>query len=179
MLPLSRLNNDLQLRDERDNLDRIRRQWQKIVAADINFPALTGEEISGLAILVYQAMSYVQKHLNENSEFEVMVNQFDPHLMCAKFQSCLVSSKSYLLWIMFDEFQVISWYCRLDQELLACVRILHLYFGTWHLAQPFTHFTDWTQHSQDAKYFSQPTEINESNIFWIFFLNSGYLHDNE
>lgn len=53
ILPLSRLNNNLQLQDERDNLDRIRGKWQKIVATDKNFPALTEEAIRGLAIVVY------------------------------------------------------------------------------------------------------------------------------
>lgn len=68
MLHLSKLNNDLQIRVERDNLDKKRGHWQKIDAADINFPAMTEEEIGGLAIGVYQvglAKSYVQEHFNE------------------------------------------------------------------------------------------------------------------
>lgn len=115
MLHLSRLNNDLQIRVQRNNLDKMRGHWQKIDAADIIFPAMTEEEIRGLAIGVYQvglAKSYVQEHVNENSEFEAMADQLDPHLICAQLQSRHVSWKSYLLWIMFDEVHVTSWYCR-------------------------------------------------------------------
>uniref|UniRef100_K1PP86 Uncharacterized protein n=1 Tax=Magallana gigas TaxID=29159 RepID=K1PP86_MAGGI len=54
MLHLSRLNNDLQIRVQRNNLDKMRGHWQKIDAADIIFPAMTEEEIRGLAIGVYQ-----------------------------------------------------------------------------------------------------------------------------
>lgn len=106
MLHLSRLNNDLQIQVEKDNLYKIRGHWQEIDAADINFPVMTEEEIRGLAIGVYQvgqAKPYVQEQFNENSEIEVMVNQIDRRH---------ISSKSYLLWIVFDEIEVTSWYCR-------------------------------------------------------------------
>lgn len=89
MLHLSRLNNDLQIRVE--------------------------EEIRGLAIGVYQvglAKSYVQEQFNKNSEYEVIVNQLDPNLICIKLQSCHISWKSYLLWILFDDIHVTSWYSR-------------------------------------------------------------------
>lgn len=85
----SRLNNDLQIRVE--------------------------EEIRGLAIGVYQVglvKFYVQEQFNENSEYEVIVNQLDPNLICTKLQSRQISSKSYLLWIVFDDIQVTSWYSR-------------------------------------------------------------------
>lgn len=94
---LYNLNNGLRV--ERDNLDKIREHWQKIDAADVNFPAMTEEETKGFAIGLYQeglAKSYVQEHFNEKMEFEVIVNQLDPHLICAKLQSRHISSKSYL-----------------------------------------------------------------------------------
>lgn len=172
MLHLSRLNNDLQIRVERDNLDKIRGHWQKIDAADINFPAMTEEEIRGLAIGVYQvglAKSYVQEHFNENSEFEVMVNQLDPHLICAKLQSRHVSSKSYLLWIMFDEVHVTSWYCRCRTGSRVVGMCAHIASVLWylayarHLTQPFAHINDWTKHMQDAKDLPQPEEIDDSD----------------
>lgn len=53
MLHLSRLNNDLQIRVERD-IDKIRGHWQETAAADINIPAMTEKELIGFAIGVYQ-----------------------------------------------------------------------------------------------------------------------------
>lgn len=98
-----------------------------------------------------------------------MVNQLDPNLICAKLQSRHISSKSYLLWIVFDEIQVTSWYCRCRTGSRVVGMCAHIASVLWylayarHLSQAFAHITDWTQHMQDAKDLPQPEEIDDSD----------------
>ena len=161
MLFLAKQNNDLKTCIESEGIDKIKSaEWTRIDAIDTSFPSLSEEEIRCLAIGVYQvnlAKSYVQEHLNEQAEFTVYVYKQDEHLICAKLQSRHVSSKSYLIWILYDECNVISWYCKCRTGSRVVGMCAHVASVIWYLAyarnlnQPFCYVKDWTEYLKDAR----------------------------
>lgn len=145
---------------------------------------MTEEEIRGLAIKLYQVglvKSYVQEHFNENSEFEVMVIQLDPHLICAKLQSRHILSKSYLLWIVFDKIQVTSWYCRCRIGSRVVGMCVHIASVLWYLAYarhlsticpPKTCKTQKICHNQRKSMTVTPVMTLKNNIFLDFWIQA-------
>ena len=142
MLFLAKQNNDLKTRIENEGIEKIKSaEWIRIDAVNISFPSLSEEEIRCLAICVYQvnlAKSYVQEHLNEQAELTVYVSN-----KMNKLQSRHVSSKSYLLWILYDDCNVISWYCKCRTGSRVVGMCAHVASVIWYLAyarnldQPF------------------------------------------
>ncbi|CAC5358837.1 unnamed protein product [Mytilus coruscus] len=71
--------NDLQERVAREGLHRRICSWKKIDADDSLpcFPMLSEEDLRNITVGVYQfklAKSYTQEHLNDESEFTIMIN---------------------------------------------------------------------------------------------------------
>lgn len=173
MLHLARLNNDLQAWIETNGLDKIRiNKWEKLDSSSVQFPSMTEDDIRSLAIGVYQvnlAKSYATEHLNDNSEFEVLVYKQDDQLLCAKLQSRHVSSRSYHLWVQFDEVTVQSWYCKCRTGSRVVGMCAHIASVVWylgyarHLSEPFSPVNDWTLYLKDAKDMPEPEPINDSD----------------
>lgn len=173
MLFLAKQSNDLKTRIEHEGIEKIRSaEWTRMDAINISFPSLSEEEIRCLAIGVYQvnlAKSYVQEHLNEHAEFTVYVYKQDKHLICAKLQSRHVSSKAYLLWMLYDECNVISWYCKCRTGSRVVGMCAHVASVIWYLAyarnlnQPFCYVKDWTEYLKDAKSMPEPEPVDGSD----------------
>ena len=173
MLFLAKQSNDLKTRIEHEGIEKIRSaEWTRMDAINISFPSLSEEEIRCLAIGVYQvnlAKSYVQEHLNEHAEFTVYVCKQDEHLIWAKLQSRHVSSKAYILWILYDECNVISWYCKCRTGSRVVGMCAHVASVIWYLAyarnliQPFWYVKDWTEYLQDAKSMAEPEPVDGSD----------------
>ncbi|XP_052099022.1 uncharacterized protein LOC127733747 [Mytilus californianus] len=113
MRVLSRKKNDLQERVEREGLHRRICSWKKIDADDSMpcFPMLSEEELRNITVGVYQlklAKSYTQEHLNDESEFIIMINSDLESILRVQIQSRHTSARKYLIWIEYDEIEVLE-----------------------------------------------------------------------
>ena len=103
------------------------------------------------------------------AEITVSVCKQDEHLICAKLQSRQVSSKSYLLWILYDECNVISRYCKCRIGSRVVGMCAHVASVIWYLAyarnldQPFCYVKDCTEYLKVAKDMSEPELVDGSD----------------
>lgn len=100
------------------------------------FPHTTEEDVRVLTIGIYQvnlARAITAEHLNEESEYEVLLCIFDPSLLCARLQSRHVKLKVYVLWIFHDEVTVKSRYCNCKTESRVVGICAHVTSVIWYL----------------------------------------------
>ncbi|XP_060071317.1 uncharacterized protein LOC132557455 [Ylistrum balloti] len=173
MLHLSRKQNSLWERIEREGLFNRPSKWQKMeTTTDIIFPVLTEEDLRNLTLGVYQlklARSYTQEHMSETGGYEVSICKVDANLINAKIQSRHFSSKLYQLWVSFDDCNVQGWYCTCRAGARVVGTCSHVASILWymgfarHLDKSFDFSKDWTQYLQDASYTPDPISIDESD----------------
>ncbi|XP_060085720.1 uncharacterized protein LOC132565127 [Ylistrum balloti] len=173
MLHLSRKQNSLWERIEREGLFNRPSKWQKMeTTTDIIFPVLTEEDLRNLTLGVYQlklARSYTQEHMSETGGYEVSICKVDANLINAKIQSRHFSSKLYQLWVSFDDCNVQGWYCSCRAGARVVGTCSHVASILWymgfarHLDKSFDFSKDWTQYLQDASYTPDPISIDESD----------------
>ena len=74
-----------------------------------NFPRLSEEDIRNLTVGVYQlklAKSYTQEHLNDASEFVIMINSDISDILRVQIQSRHTSARKYMIFIEFNEVEI-------------------------------------------------------------------------
>ncbi|KAK3087266.1 hypothetical protein FSP39_003827 [Pinctada imbricata] len=97
---------------EENHLDR-RTACLRPVKDVENFPLLDEEELRSLTCGTYQlrlSPNYVQGHLE--GDCAINIHQEEPRLLRVRLQSRHVSSRTYQLWIRYDEANVVAWYCK-------------------------------------------------------------------
>lgn len=105
-LARSQMENQMQKRVSRENLDQKTEAWVN-ASSEIfqDFPVLLVKDLEKLTLGVYQlslAKEYTKKHLNEDSEFTIQLNEEFPGVVRAKLDSRFKSAKKHQLWIEFD-----------------------------------------------------------------------------
>ena len=74
-----------------------------------NFQRLSEEDIRSLTVGVYQlkpAKSYTQEHLNDASEFVIMINSDISDILRVQIQSRHTSARKYMMFIEFNEVEI-------------------------------------------------------------------------
>ena len=99
-------NNELCERIENDSslTSRSKKDWVKLEALQMNFPQLDMEYLETLTCGSYQlkmASGYIQEHLTEDGDFEVLVHQNSQNILRGKIQSRHKSQTKYHVWIEF------------------------------------------------------------------------------
>ncbi|XP_021351029.1 uncharacterized protein LOC110454009 isoform X2 [Mizuhopecten yessoensis] len=173
MLYLSKKQNTLQERIDRDGLANRPSKWQRMdTSSEIDFPVMTEEDLRNLTLGVYQlklARAYTQEHMSESGGYEVSVCKVDANLISAKIQSRHISSKAYQLWVFFDECTVQGWYCKCRAGARVVGTCSHVASVVWymgfarHLDKTFDFSKDWTQYLQDASHTPEPLSVDESD----------------
>ncbi|XP_033725211.1 uncharacterized protein LOC117315175 [Pecten maximus] len=172
MLYLSRKQNELQERVDRDGLVNRPSKWQRMDSSDITFLVMTEEDLRNLTLGVYQlklARAYTQEHMSDTGGYDVCVCKVDANLISAKIQSRHINSKTYQLWVFFDECTVQGWYCKCRAGARVVGTCSHVASVVWylgfarHLDKIFDFNKDWTQYLQDASHTPEPLNVDESD----------------
>lgn len=172
MLVLAKQNNKLMERVIANGWDKMRTQWKKINEDSFFFPSLDEEELRNLTLGVYQlklAKSYTEEHLNPDGEYEVLICGIQEGLLMGKIQSRHVSNKVYKLWIEFNEFSVLGWYCQCRTGARVVGTCAHISSVIWYLGFArhqniaFKSDTDWSKYLKDAKDTPEPQLLENSS----------------
>ena len=134
----------------------------------LDFPRLDEEELRNITCGTYQlklSPSYAEEHFNDGAD--IMVHRDDPYLLRVKIQSRHVSSKSYLLWIRYNETSVTGWYCKCRAGSRVVGVCGHIASVIWYLAfgrhQESIHSVrDWGRYIDDASVIPEPVDASES-----------------
>lgn len=81
-----------------------------------------------------QAQSYTQEHLNDQGLYELTYFKDDSNLLRLKMQSRHTRSKSYQLWLKYDENEVIGWYCQCKTGARTIGCCAHIAAVIWYLS---------------------------------------------
>lgn len=98
------------------------------------------------------AKSYAQEHIDRDGNFDVFITNQDDYLYSAKLQSRHISSKSYRLWILYNEITICSWYCQCKSGSRIVGTCSHVTSVIWYLAlgrhivNTFENNRDWSQY---------------------------------
>jgi hypothetical protein len=93
------------------------KNWKKIEAQSttINFPSLSLEDVQTITMGIFQikqARSYVNEHINENGQYEVLVYSEEDGLLLASIQSKHSTRKQYYAIIKYNPTTVLEWCCQ-------------------------------------------------------------------
>ena len=98
MIGMSFTQNQLRDRVARDGLDKRNVKWVKMDGADVTFPKLEEQSLRDITLGVYQLKlpkSYTQEHLDEDGNYEIMINNHMDGTLHARLQSRHTSSVKY------------------------------------------------------------------------------------
>lgn len=116
----SKIENAMKKRVVSEKLDRNTDDWETASSEVLqNFPVLSVQDLENLTLGVYQlslAKEYTKKHLSEESEFQIQLNDKTPGVLRAKLDSRFKSGKRHQLWIEFnptlqDHHTITGYYC--------------------------------------------------------------------
>ena len=132
---------------------------------------LSEEKLRELTIGVYQlkqAKSYTNEHLDDNGEYEIHIHRVDDTLIKVKLQSRHTSSKSYDLWIQYDEVSVTGWYCKCRAGARVVGTCCHVASVLWYLGNSRHEDTLpnnelWLDHINDAAVLDE-SESGDSDL---------------
>lgn len=102
------------------------------------------EQLRSITCGVYQlrlSPSYAQEHVE--GDCSIQVHREEPGLLRVKLQSRHVSSRSYLLWIQYDEGEVKAWYCKCRAGARVVGMCSHVAAILWYLG--------YARHQRDKK----------------------------
>lgn len=110
------------------------------------------------------ARSYAEEHFGNGCD--IMVHK-DQTLIRVRIRSRHISSKSYLLWIRYDEGSVIGWYCRCRAGARVVGMCAHIaaviwYLGFGRLMESFGSVRDWSKFIDDAAVIQDAIDESES-----------------
>lgn len=131
-----RLSSNLSLKTFVEDNDLARRSvasWNTVESVS-DFPELSETILRILTLGTYQlklSSSYVQEYLSGDCDFHL--HKEIPGLLRVKLQSRHVSSKSYLVWIKYDEDHVIAWYCKCRAGARTVGTCSHVAAVIWYL----------------------------------------------
>lgn len=112
MLYLSKQVNHLKEQVEEQHLDRRSVCWKE-VSEVLDFPQLDEERLRELTCLSYQlrlSSSYAQEHIEGDCAIHMHKEEYG--LLRIRMQSRHTSSKTYQLWIKYEDGDIIAWYCK-------------------------------------------------------------------
>ncbi|XP_065937114.1 uncharacterized protein [Magallana gigas] len=162
---LSRQINKLKEEVEEKKLDTRSAIWKHPDELQ-DFPRLDEDQLRELTCGTYQvklASSYAEEHFGNGCD--IMVHKEDQSLIRVRIRSRHISSKSYLLWIRYDEGSVIGWYCRCRAGARVVGMCAHIaavlwYLGLGHDMESLRSVRDWSKFIDDAAVI--PDAIHES-----------------
>ncbi|XP_062589596.1 uncharacterized protein LOC134251226 isoform X2 [Saccostrea cucullata] len=162
---LSRQINHLKEEVEEKKLDSRSATWKHPDELQ-DFPRLDEDQLRELTCGTYQvklSSSYAEEHFGNGSD--IMVHKEDQSLIRVRIRSRHVSSKSYLLWIRYDEASVIGWYCKCRAGARVVGMCAHIAAVIWYLGfgrhmESFRSVRDWSKFIDDAAVI--PDAIDES-----------------
>lgn len=131
-----------------------------------DFPRLDEDQLRELTCGTYQvklASSYAEEHFGNGCD--IMVHKEDPSSIRVRIRSRHISSKSYLLWIRYDEGSVIGWYCRCRAGARVVGMCAHIAAVLWYIGlgrdmESLRSVRDWSKFIDDAAVI--PDAIDES-----------------
>lgn len=169
MLFLSKQVNALQQHVEEHHLDRRSVCWEPV--DDLKgFPYLDEEQLRNLTCGIYQlrlSPSYAQEHLEGNCQ--IHVHKEEPGLVRVRLQSRHVSSRSYQLWIRYDEASVTAWYCKCRAGARVVGMCSHIAAILWLLGNARHRISsgfgvrNWGDFVDDANNIPTPVDESESS----------------
>ena len=162
---LSRQINQLKEEVEERKLDTRSAIWKHPDELQ-DFPRLDEDQLRELTCGTYEvklASSYAEEHFGNGCD--IMVHKEDPSLIRVRIRSRHISSKSYLLWIRYDEGSVIGWYCRCRAGARVVGMCAHIAAVLWYIGlgrdmESLRSVRDWSKFIDDAAVI--PDAIDES-----------------
>lgn len=164
--------NSLKAYVEEAHLERRSATWSKVTEAQLEeFPRLTDEQLRELTLGVYQlklSPFYIQEHLS--GECDIFVHHEHQNLLRVKIQSRHTTSKQYLLWIEFNNTDIVAWYCKCRAGARVVGVCAHIAAVVWYLGYARYRYVDpaaegvqdWSQHLHDAGRLNEPVDESES-----------------
>ena len=152
--------NHLKEEVESKKLDSRKVLWKRPEEL-LDFPRLDEEELRNITCGTYQlklSPSYAEEHFNDGAD--IMVHRDDPYLLRVKIQSRHVSSKSYLLWIRYNETSVTGWYCKCRAWSRLVVVCGHIASGRHQ--ESIHSVREWGRYIDDASVIPKPVGASES-----------------
>eukprot|EP00105_Crassostrea_gigas_P036908 XP_019921056.1 PREDICTED: uncharacterized protein LOC105324184 [Crassostrea gigas] len=165
---LSRQINQLKEEVEEKKLDTRSAIWKHPDELQ-DFPRLNEDQLRELTCGTYQvklASSYAEEHFGNGCD--IMVPKEDQSLIRVRIRSRHISSKSYLLWIRYDEGSVIGWYCRCRAGARVVGMCAHIaavlwYLGLGHDMKSFRSVRVWSKFIDDAAVIPDAIENDSSD----------------
>jgi hypothetical protein len=120
-LELMAKENELEKRVTDEKLDRNTKTWRKASCEEcVDFPVLSKEDLETITLGIYQvnlAKGYTKLHLNEESEFRILLNDEFAGIVRAKLESRFIQAKTHNVWIQYDSEEegveaISAYYCR-------------------------------------------------------------------
>uniref|UniRef100_K1PIL9 Uncharacterized protein n=1 Tax=Magallana gigas TaxID=29159 RepID=K1PIL9_MAGGI len=139
--------------------------------SELDFLRLDEDQLRELTCGTYQvklASSYAEEHFGNGCD--IMVHKEDPSLIRVRIRSRHISSKSYLLWIRYDEGSVIGWYCRCDAGARVVGMCAHIAAVLWYIGlgrdmDSFRSVRDWSKFIDDAAVIPDAIDESESEDY--------------
>lgn len=155
---------------EENNLERRSVKWIAIDDNVINFPKLDEAKLRSITVGTYQlklSSSYIQEYVE--GDCCIHYHQETNNLIRVRLQSRHVSSKSYFVWIKYDENDVQGWYCRCRAGARTVGACSHVASVLWYLGisvhtQPSENYgvKDWGKYLQDASFVPDTIDSSDS-----------------
>ncbi|KAK3102132.1 hypothetical protein FSP39_009062 [Pinctada imbricata] len=168
MLHLSHQANRLKDYVEENHLDRRTACWRPIEDVE-DFPRLDEEQLRSLTCGTYQlrlSPNYAQEHLE--GDCAINIHKEEPRLLRVRLQSRHVSSRTYQLWIRYDEANVVAWYCKCRAGARVVGMCAHVAAIVWYIGFARHRHQDqsigvrnWGEYVEDAA--NMPLPIDESD----------------
>ncbi|WAR02815.1 hypothetical protein MAR_009373 [Mya arenaria] len=169
MLQLATQENSLKTEIEESNLDKSRAVWVPVSDTDLeDFPRLTEDILRTLTCGVYQLKlcpGYIQEHLEGDED--IRVHKERSGLIRVRLQSRHVSAKQYNLWIKFNNYEILGWYCKCRSGSRIVGMCAHCAAVIWYLGYGKHRFLgalgvrDWSEYVDDASVV--PTTVDSSD----------------
>ncbi|XP_061195999.1 uncharacterized protein LOC133204276 [Saccostrea echinata] len=169
MLHLSKQVNVLQQHVEEQHLNRRSGCWEPV--EDLRgFPYLDEEQLRNLTCGTYHlrlSPNYAQEHLE--GDCLIQVHKEESGLVRVRLQSRHVSSRSYQIWIKYDEGNIIAWYCKCRAGARVVGMCSHIAAILWflgnarHNIQTGFGVRNWGDFVEDANNIPTPVDESESS----------------
>ncbi|WAR05886.1 hypothetical protein MAR_021255 [Mya arenaria] len=163
--------NSLKTEIEESNLDKSRAVWVPVSDTDLeDFPRLTEDILRTLTCGVYQLKlcpGYIQEHLEGDED--IRVHKERSGLIRVRLQSRHVSAKQYNLWIKFNNYEILGWYCKCRSGSRIVGMCAHCAAVIWYLGYGKHRFLgalgvrDWSEYVDDASVVPPTVDSSDSD----------------
>ncbi|WAR27442.1 hypothetical protein MAR_013146 [Mya arenaria] len=171
MLQLATQENSLKTEIEESNLDKSRAVWVPVSDTDLeDFPRLTEDILRTLTCGVYQLKlcpGYIQEHIEGDED--ICVHKERSGLIRVRLQSRHVSAKQYNLWIKFNNYEILGWYCKCRSGSRIVGMCAHCAAVIWYLGYGKHRFLgalgvrDWSEYVDDASVVPPTVDSSDSD----------------